>query len=144
MMVALLPEVLWFQSQLTWILLSFCSVPSIQCSNVWSGEMMLERSTNLACWPIDQFVLPLTSVIGWRMVELLLKTLWFQSYLTWILISCCSFPSNSNTYLHLIEFNFPTSYLNGQQNWIVDRLRPLVPIQGLIMVKVLHRVVCCR
>ena len=137
MMVALLPKVLWFQSQLTWILLSFCSVPSYSMFQrlIWRND---------ACWPIDQFVLPLTSVIGWRMVELLLKTLWFQSYLTWILISCCSFPSNSNTYLHLIEFNFPTSYLNGQQNWMVDRLRPLVPIQGLIMVKVLHRVVCCR
>ena len=34
------------------ILISYCSFPLIQCSNVLAGELMLERSTSLLCWPI--------------------------------------------------------------------------------------------
>ena len=54
----------------------------------FARERMLERSTNLACWPFEQIFQPLTSVKG------LNGMLCFLSQLTWIFISGCISPSN--------------------------------------------------
>ena len=75
------------------ILLQF--FPVIHRFFVLSGERMLEWSTNLACWPSEQFFRPLTFDKGWRIVELQPKVLCLLSLLTWILISGCISPSNS-------------------------------------------------
>ena len=63
-------------------------------SEVLSEEMLLKQSTDLACWLLEQNFRPLTSVKGWRMVELQPRVLCFISQLTWILISRCISPSN--------------------------------------------------
>ena len=67
--------------------------PLIHCSYVLSGERMFESDST--CWPFEQIFRPLTSLKGWRIVELLPKVISFQSWLTWILISCYNFPPNS-------------------------------------------------
>ena len=67
-------------------------LPLICFSKVLSQEMLLEQSTDLACWPFEQIFLPLTLVKGWRMVEP--RVLCLLSQLTWILITRYISPSN--------------------------------------------------
>ena len=115
-------------------------VPLICFSQVLSEKMLLERSTDFACWPEQNFR-PLTLVKGWRMVELQPKVLCFISQLTWILISCCNIPSNL-LYHNLPEFWYPDAFVplifffkflsekccsNCQQIWLVDKIFDLLP-----------------
>ena len=62
--------------------------PLIHSSYVLSGRM-LEWSTNLAVHCSSKFF------DLWRRMVKMLHRVFYLSYLTWILISCCNFPSNS-------------------------------------------------
>ena len=91
-MVELLPRVLCFLSQLTWILIFGCISPFNLLFQSFIWRELLERSTDLAYWLFEQIFRPLTSVKEWRMVEIMPGMLCFLSQLNWILYPIAELP----------------------------------------------------
>ena len=142
-MVRLLPKVLCFLSQLARILISGC----ISCSNlpfqsfIWRN---VARTVNrFGLLPFEKIFRPLTSVKGWKMVEMLPRVLCFLSVLTWILISCCNFPSYS-LFLSLSEemvLKRSTDLACWPQ---LKSCWPLISVKGWRMIEMLSRVLCYK
>ena len=110
----------------------FAALHLIHCSYVLSGERMHERQTKLPWWLFNQIFRPLISVeklmldrstiwlVGWRIVELKPKGLWFQSQLICILVA----PS---PIIHCSSVFLEKCWSNGKQFslftiWAVKRV----------------------